>query len=83
MDPTTEQDPSLVVPVFRGIWLRTEVETGRRLELDSTAGDSVAQLIASALNLPPGSVILVSSDVLVSVEQMIGFKSSISSFLPN
>lgn len=68
MNPTTVQDPSLVLPVFRGIWLRTAVETDRPLVLDSTAWDSIAQLIAAALNLPPDSVILVSSDVLVSVD---------------
>ena len=71
IDPTTEQDPNLFLPVFRGIWLRTELETDPSLELDSTAGnlndserDSAAQLISAALNLPPGYVVLVSSNVV-------------------
>jgi hypothetical protein len=71
IDPTTEQDPSLFLPVFRGIWIRTELETDPSLELDSTPGnlndsdrDSAAQLISAALNLPPGYVILVSSNVV-------------------
>jgi hypothetical protein len=83
IDPTTEQDPSLFLPVFRGIWLRTELETDPSLEIDSTAGslndserDTAAQIISFALNLPPGYVILVSSNV-VSADDDLGYEGPI------